>query len=520
MKMVKGQILWADDEIDHLKSHILFLEDRGYRVTAVTNAEDAISMIKEKSFDLVLLDEMMPGMNGLEALNVIKDINPALPMIMVTKSEEENLMEEAIGDKIEEYLTKPVNPSQIYSTCKRILERRRISREKLAREYTSEFGEISSLLYSEMTPQNWVEVHLKLSERDIDLDAHPALGLRQTLYDQRRECNQAFGKMIRDRYAGWLSGDPHPVLSPEVIPEFVLPHLLEGKHVLFVIVDNLRLDQWLVLEPLLYEFYKIKRDYYFSILPTATPYSRNALFSGLFPIEIESNYPDLWKSGEDDETSRNRYEHELLTDHLKRLKVQLKSEPKYVKIMDAEEAKSVLKNVDAFFSAPFSSMVFNFVDIMAHRRSDTQMLKEIVPDESAYRSLTRTWFEHSALFQILKSAAQAGVWVVLTSDHGSVRCMRGSTVHADRETSTNIRYKYGRAIRGEVKHSIEIKDPKEYKLPARNINTNYLIALEDYYFLYPTNFHKYLSLYRDSFQHGGVSLEEMILNVALLEPKK
>ncbi|MBN1779987.1 bifunctional response regulator/alkaline phosphatase family protein [bacterium] len=518
--MSKGKILWVDDEIDHLKSHIIFLEDRGYAVTPVLNAEDAIRLIEAQPFDLVLLDEMMPGMDGLEALSRIKDENPALPVIMITKSEEENLMEEAIGGKIEEYLTKPVNPSQILSTCKRVLEQQRISEEKLAREYTTEFGEIASQLYGEMTPGKWIDIHLTLSEREIDLDAHAELGLRQTLTDQRRECNQAFGRYIRDQYPEWMKGGERPALSVDVIPQFVLPLLEKGERVLFIIVDNLRLDQWLTLEPMLYEFFSIKRNYYFSILPTATPYSRNAIFSGLLPCEVESNYPDLWKKGEDDETSRNRFEHPLLLDQLKRLNCVLKPEPKYVKLMDAEEARSVLKNVDAYLSLPFSAMVFNFVDILAHRRSDSQLLKEIVPDEPAYRSLTRTWFEHSALYQILKAAGHAGVKVVLTSDHGSIRCMRGSTVHADRETSTNVRYKYGRAIRGEQKHCIEVKHPVDYKLPVRGISTNYLIALEDYYFVYPTNYHRYLALYRDSFQHGGVSLEEMVLAVATLDPKK
>ncbi|MBN2103959.1 bifunctional response regulator/alkaline phosphatase family protein [bacterium] len=519
MKITKGKILWVDDEIDHLKPHILFLEERGYSVTPVTNAEDAISLIQNDQYDLVLMDEMMPGMDGLEALPVIKSMRPSLPMIMVTKSEEENLMEEAIGVQIEDYLTKPVNPSQIFSTCKRILERQRISQEKVAREYTSEFGEISAILNQNMTPEMWIDIHIKLSERDLDLDAHPDLGLRQTLHDQKRECNQGFGKYIRNQYIGWLASDSRPTLSVDLIPKFVLPSLKQDKHVLFIIIDNLRLDQWLILEPILYDWFMIRRDYYFSILPTATPYSRNAIFSGLFPAEIEAQYPDLWKQGEDDEYSRNRYEHPLLLDHLERLGIMLKPEPKYVKMVDASDTRGVMKNIDAYLSSPLSAMVFNFVDIMAHRRSDSQILREIVPDESAFRSLTRTWFEHSALFQILKASARAGVKVVLTSDHGSIRCMRGSTVHADKETSTNVRYKYGRAIRGEQKHCIEVKDPGKFKLPARGINTNYLIALEDYYFVYPTNYHKYLSLYRDSFQHGGVSLEEMILTAVTLDPK-
>jgi hypothetical protein len=269
----------------------------------------------------------------------------------------------------------------------------------------------------------------------------------------------------------------------------------------------------------LYDLFSVERNSYFSILPSATPYSRNSIFAGLFPRDIETRYPDLWKKGEDDESSRNRYEHTLLLDQLNRYGYRFDPEPKYVKLINAQEAKNLAKNINSFLRCPFSSMVFNFVDILAHRRSDSEVLKEIVPDESAYRSLTKTWFEHSSLFKILHSASAAGVNVVLTSDHGSIRALRGSTVYADRETSTNLRYKYGSGIRGDAKQVIEFKDPRRFGLPARGVNTNYLIATEDYYFVYPTNYHKYLALYRDSFQHGGVSLEEMVLPVVTLRPQ-
>ena len=517
MKTSKGKILWADDEIDHLKSHILFLEERGYGVTPVTNAEDAISLVSKDRFDLVLLDEMMTGMDGLRALSALKEINPSLPVIMITKSEEENLMEEAIGGKIDDYLTKPVNPSQILSSCKRILERQRIAREKLTRDYTAEFGEISAALGGPLAPDDWVDIHVKLSERELDLDAHPDLGLRQTLRDQRRECNLAFGRYIGERYEAWVNGKERPVLSMDLIREYVVPRLKKGKRVLFIVIDNLRLDQWLAVEPLVYDLFSVTRDHYFSILPTATPYSRNSIFAGLFPVDIEKRFPSLWKQGEDDESSRNRYEHHLLLDQLQRYGLRFETEPKYIKLLDPDEAKDMVRNIGSYVKLPLVAMVFNFVDIVAHRRSESQILREIVPDETAFRSLTRTWFERSSLFQILKSVSEEGLTVVLTSDHGSIRAMRGSTVYADKETSTNIRYKYGRGIRGDEKEAIDVKDPKRYGLPARGINTNYLIAKEDYYFVYPTNYHKYLSLYRDSFQHGGVSLEEMILPVVVLD---
>ena len=515
MKNDKGKILWVDDEIDHLKSHILFLEEKGYFIQPVSNAKDALSILQDEKFDLVLLDEMMPGMDGLQALAAMKDLDPSLPVVMITKSEEENLMEEAIGGKIEDYLTKPVNPSQILSSCKRILEKQKIAQEKITRDYTAEFGEIAAALDSAMTEADWINIHIKLSERDLDLDAHPDLGLRQTLEDQRKECNQAFGRFVDANYV--QGTEQRPVLSTDVLKTYVAPQLQAGKQILFIVIDNLRLDQWMTIEPLVYDYFNVSRQYYFSILPTATPFSRNAIFAGLLPVDIEKKYPDLWKKGEDDESSRNRYEHRLLIDQLTRLGFQWADQAKYVKLVDPEEAKSLVNGFGQVTRVPLTAMVFNFVDIMAHRRSDSQVLREIVPDEAAYRSLTRTWFEHSALYQILKLASKEDMSVILTTDHGSIRVMHGATVYADRETSTNLRYKYGRAIRSDKKQILSIKDPAKYGLPARGINTNYLIASEDFYFVYPTNYHKYLALYRDSFQHGGISMEEMILPVVQLD---
>jgi DNA-binding response OmpR family regulator len=519
MKKQRGRILWADDEIEHLRPHILFLEEKGYAVTPVTNAEDALSLLRRERFDLILLDEMMPGMDGLRALSEIKEANPAVPVVMITKSEEENLMNEAIGAKIEDYLTKPVNPSQIFSSCKRILEKNSISREKITRDYTAEFGEIRSLLDNPLDTDGWIQIHQKLSEREIELDHHPDLGLVQIVQDQRRECNLAFARFIEERYESWVSGKGRPDLSVDVVRKYVVPPLVRGGHVLFVVVDNMRLDQWLSIEPLLYDFFSVELFHHFSILPTATPFSRNAIFSGLFPAEILARHPDLWKNHDEDESSLNRHEHALLISQMERYGVSLKTEPRYVKIMDPEEAKNTLKQAGHFLSNQLSAMVFNFMDILAHKRSDVQILREIVPDAAAYRSLTRTWFEHSALFQILKLASEAGVTVVLTSDHGSIQVNRGSTVYGDRETSTNIRYKYGKSIRGDAKQVIEISDPRRFGLPAQGINTNYLIAREDYYFVYPTNYHKYLALYRGSFQHGGISLEEMVLPVVVLKKR-
>jgi CheY-like chemotaxis protein len=524
MEGKKGKILWVDDEIELLRSHILFLEERGYDVTPVTNAEDALLLIEQETFDLVLLDEMLNGKDGLTALGEIKDKNPSLPVVMVTKSEEESLMEEAIGSKIDDYLTKPVNPSQVLSTCKKILEQKRIERDRLSREYIAEFNKVSRMLLEPLDWRSWLEVYRNLCQWEVELDHHPDLGLRQTLLDQKRECNAEFAKFVERHYPAWISlderpSDDAPPLSVDLVRLHLAPLLREERRVVFVVMDNLRLDQWLTLEPLLYTDFRISREYYYSILPTATPYARNAIFSGLFPNEIEKQHPDLWQRSEEDEFSMNRFERQFLDFQLKRLGIELRPEAKYIKILDVNEARSLENKINSYSNIPLLSIVLNFVDILAHSRSDSEVLKEITPDESAYRALTRSWFEHSTIYRIIREFGRRGYTVVLTSDHGSIRGMRGAKVIGDRETSTNLRYKFGRSIKAESRYAITINDPATYKLPARGINTNYLIAKEDYYFVYPTNYHHYLNYYRDSLQHGGVSLEEMVLPVAILEPK-
>jgi CheY-like chemotaxis protein len=515
----KSKILWVDDEIELLRPHILFLEEKGYSIQPVTNAEDAISLVKQQRFDLVLLDEMMHGKDGLAALAEIKEINPSLPVVMVTKNEEERLMEDAIGSRIDDYLTKPVNPSQILSTCKKILEKQKISGQRVSRDYISEFNGVTQRLMGPMSHQDWVEIYLRLCEWDVELDNHPDLGLQESLAEQKRTCNAEFGRFIEKNYQAWVNGDDAPTLSVDVVKRHILPPVKEGKRVTFLVIDNLRLDQWLTIEPLIRDFFAVHKDFYFSILPTATPYARNAIFAGAFPIDIEKMYPEIWSKDTDDEGSRNRNERQLLDAQLARLDVNLKPEPKYVKILDAEEARNVEKNISTYADLPLSSIVVNFVDILAHSRSDSDVLREMTPDESAYRSLTKSWFSHSSLYRMLKELAARGTTVVLTSDHGSLRGKRGAKVIGDRETSTNLRYKYGRSLKCDGKFAIMVKDPRDFKLPAHGLNTNYLIAKEDYYFVYPTNYHHYLNYYKDSLQHGGASMEEMILPVVRLEPK-
>jgi CheY-like chemotaxis protein len=519
MEESKGRILWVDDEIDLLRAHVRLLVERGYAVETVTNGEDAVGMVRQTAYDLVFLDEMMPGMGGLRTLQEIKEIRPAMPVVMITKNEEEALMEDAIGGKISDYLTKPVNPSQVLMACKKFLEGRKITGAALSKDYIREFNEISLTLMQSPGYEEWISIYAKLVGWGMEFDRHPELGLRQTLQDQMRECNLAFGKFIERNYRDWVEQtEGRPAMSLEVVDRFVIPELQPGKSVIFFVIDCMRLDQWLVFEDALREYFEITRDYYYSILPTATPYSRNSIFSGSYPRDVEKRHPELWEKAEDDESSRNRYERQFLEKLLERRRITLKPEPKYVKILDPEFGRSIESTINSYAASPLTSIVVNFVDMLAHGRSDSSLLKEIAPDESAYRSLTRSWFLHSSLFGMLKTLSRnKNVTIVLTTDHGSIRSLRGSKVLGDREASTNLRYKYGRNLKCDEKAAIYVKNPADFKLPDRGVAVNYIIAKEDYYFVYPTDYHKYLAQYRDSFQHGGVSLEEVILPIVRLE---
>jgi CheY-like chemotaxis protein len=522
--MKPKRILWVDDEIELLRSHIIFLSEKGYEVDTVTNGEDAVASVKEKEYDLIFLDEMMAGMGGLETLGEIKEINSGIPVVMVTKSEEETLMNDAIGGKINDYLTKPVNPSQILLVCKKLLEGRKISGQYAAKDYLNDFNEISRQLLMNPDYDEWIELYLKLTSWDVELDTHPEIDLRQTLNDQKKEANKEFSKFVEKNYKDWIAlkkDEYRPKLTPEIAENFLFDILKkENKTLFFFVLDCLRMDQWMVMEKHLSEFFKIDKEYYYSILPTATPYARNSLFSGLFPSEIEKYYPQLWQSGDDDESSMNRYEKELLQLLLDRRKIKLRNELKYIKIIDPEVGKNFENNILSYKNTHFTAVVVNFLDMIAHGRSDSDLLKEIAPDESAYRSLTNSWFIHSSLFSTFKSIAKMdNVRIVITTDHGSIRSLRGAKVLGDREASTNLRFKYGRNLKVDDKHALFIKNSEEYKLPKRGVTINYIIAKEDFYFVYPTDYHKYLTYYKDTFQHGGISMEEMILPVITMEPK-
>ncbi len=514
----KKTILWVDDEIDLLKAHIIYLNERGYRTVEASNGDDAVELVRKGGIDLVLLDEMMPGRDGLSTLVGIKDINPNLPVIMVTKSEEEHLMDEAIGKKIDDYLTKPVNLTQVLSAVKRILERQKITESALTREFVTEFSRISGQLSGSMSWNDWLETHIKLSEIDIELMKLRDMGLKQSFQDLKKHSTAEFGSFVIKNYRSWVGGGDGPPLSVDIIKDHVYPLLKDGVQTFFIVIDCMRLDQWLMIEPILAPYFEIKRDYYFSILPTATPFSRNAIFAGEFPDKVAELNAEPWEKASS-EASRNRNERQLLDRNLSMLGLKLKGEPKYVKVLDYAEGQNLARKIKTYSSVPLLSVVYNFVDIMIHGRSESDILQEIAPNEAAFRSLVKTWFEHSHLFEMLKKLAALDCAIVITTDHGSVIGTKGAMAYGKRDTSTNLRYKYGDNLNCDPKQAWLIKDPRQLRLPTWGLATTYIIALEGYYFVYPTKYSEYKRQYRDSFQHGGISPDEMILPVATLRPR-
>ena len=514
---MKRKILWVDDEIDQLKAHIIFLEEHDYGVEIASNGDDAIDRVKNDNFDLVLLDEMMPGRDGLSTLVELKEIDPNLPVVMVTKSEEEQLMEQALGQKINDYLTKPVNPSQLLMAVKRILDKKRILGDQLTRQFVTEFNRINTMLMGPMVWQDWIDIHVRMSGMDLELEDFRDIGLKQSLHDQKKQCNAEFAHFVFNNYPEWVQGNG-PTLSVDIVNNYLAPHLKAKKQTIFIVIDCMRLDQWLMIEPVLAEYFNIKKNYYYSILPTATPFSRNAIFAGEYPDKIAKLYPDAWKLNST-EFSRNRNEHQLLDRQLTKLKVQLNGESKYVKVLDFEEGQNLAKKIKTYSNLPLLSVVYNFVDILAHGRSESEILQEIAPDEAAFRSLMKSWFIHSHLFELLKNLSEQDCTIVITTDHGSVLGTRGAIVYGKRETSSTLRYKYGDNLNCDPKQTFLIKEPRDFRLPVWGLATTYVIAREDYYFVYPTNYSEYQRQYRNSFQHGGISLDEMILPVVTLTPR-
>jgi len=514
---MEARILWADDEIDLLKPHILFLEEKGYQIDTVNNGADAVDLAAETHYDIIFLDENMPGLNGLETLAKIKAKDQTVPVIMITKSEEEYIMEEAIGGQISDYLIKPVNPNQILLSLKKNLKQKDLVSQKTSHDYQIEFRQIGMRLNDRLDADEWSDIYRQLVNWEIKLEKSKDDGMKEIFAMQKKEANTQFCRFIDKNYRDWLDGDEDaPLLSHKLLKERVFPNLGNGP-LFLVVIDNLRFDQWLVLKPLISEFFNVDDEsIFYSILPTATHYARNAIFAGLMPADIEKKHPDLWLN-ENDEGGKNMYEKELLEKNLQRNHLDIKMS--YNKVIKLDFAKRLVDRFNDLLKNDLNVLVYNFVDMLSHARTEMEVIKELADDESAYRSLTASWFNHSPLKEILKKIAKNGHKLVITTDHGTIRVDSPVKIVGDKHTNTNLRYKVGKNLGYNEKEVLVSSDPEAIRLPRENVSSSFVFAKENDFFAYPNNFNYYANYYRDTFQHGGVSLEEVIIPFIELSPK-
>ncbi|WP_411030844.1 PglZ domain-containing protein [Spongiimicrobium sp. 3-5] len=514
--MNKITILWVDDEIDLLKPHIIFLEKKNYEVVTCKSGQEALEEITNTQFDIVFLDENMPGISGLETLNEIKIIDATLPVVMITKSEEEYIMEEAIGSKIADYLIKPVNPNQILLSLKKNLDNSRLVSEKTTANYQQEFRKISLDLSMVNSYEEWADLYKKLIYWELQLEEIEDSGMFEILESQKAEANSHFGKFVDNNYTDWFNDGDGPVMSHTLFRNLIEPEL-KDKPTLLVVIDNLRYDQWFAFEDTLNTFYRKQKEVpYYSILPTATQYARNAIFSGLTPLDMEKKYSDWWKNDTDD-GGKNLFEDKFLGAQLKRLGLDLKWE--YHKISSLKQGRHLCQNFKTQKENDLTVIVYNFVDMLSHARTEMEVIKELASNDKAYRSLTKSWFKNSPLLDIIQQAQQMGLKLIITTDHGTINVKQPSKVIGDKQTSLNLRYKTGRSLTYEDKDVLAATDPSKIHLPSINMSSSFIFAKNDLFFAYPNNYNHYASYYRNTYQHGGVSLEEMIIPFVVLEPR-
>ena len=517
--MVKTKILWVDDEVELLKPHVIFLEDKNFTITTCNNGSDAIEVMRNNNFDAILLDENMPGLNGIETLTIMKNIDANIPIIMITKSEEENIMDEAIGNKISDYLIKPVNPNQIFLSLKKNLDNIDIISDKTISGYQQEFRNISLELSGINNIEQWKEIYLKLISWEIKLEENSNDTMMEILISQKNEANRLFSKFIENNYENWLNNsDMMPLFSNNIIKDKLVNELSDSIPTLFIVIDNLRYDQWRVIEPLIYNHYnKISEEAYLSILPTTTQYARNSLFSGLMPLEIQKKYPEYWKN-DSDEGGKNLHEKELLKENLRKLGYGNISF-EYNKITNLKNGQKISENIKDKIKNNLTVIVYNFVDMLSHSKTEMEIIKELASNDKGYRDLTLSWFKNSPLFEIIRKGQENGFKLIITTDHGTINVKTPSKIIGDRETSQNLRYKTGRSLTFNDKDVVSFHNPGNIFLPNVSINSSYVFAKENTYLVYPNSYNYYVNYFRDTYQHGGISLEEMIIPFAVLTPK-
>ena len=518
--MSAPKILWVDDEIDTLNSQILFLENKGYEVQTKTNGFDAVEYVKGNIVDVVLMDESMPGITGLQTLQQIKEVNSTLPVVLITKNEAENIMDEAIGSQISDYLIKPVNPNQVLLSLKKLIDNKRLVAEKTTSAYQQEFRNLFMALNDNPDYNQWMEIYKKLVYWEQDMNKNESLEMEEVFQKKKTESNTEFFKYISKKYAGWV--DPKstdaPVMSHNMMKFKVLPHLQKGTPLFFVLIDNLRFDQWKMIQPIFAESFRIQEeDTFYAILPTATQYARNAIFAGMMPVDIEKNFPAQWKN-DDEEGGKNLHEEEFFRAQLKRLgKGDLKFS--YTKVTNNHDGQKLVDTIHDLMHNDINIIVYNFVDMLSHARTEMEVLKELAGDETSYRSITHSWFEHSPLHQALKKIAEKNITVIVGTDHGSVRVKTPAKVIGDKQTTANLRYKHGRNLNYEQRDVLAFRDPKQAGLPVPNVNSSFIFAKEDIFLCYPNNYNNFVNYYKNTFQHGGISLEEMIVPVVRMTNK-
>ncbi|MEI6124250.1 MAG: bifunctional response regulator/alkaline phosphatase family protein [Bacteroidota bacterium] len=517
--MSKVKILWVDDEIDLLKPHILFLQEKGYEVLTSNNGDEGLDLINDTNFDIIFLDENMPGISGLETLTQIRNNFPNLPVVMITKNDQEHTMDDAIGSSISDYLIKPVNPNQILLCLKKNLENKRLVSEKTTQAYQQEFRNIGMDISNRLTHSEWKDIYKKMTRWELELEKSDDPSMNEVLLLQKLEANNMFVKYYENNYINWINGknEDRPILSHTVFKEKIFPHLDNTKPLFVILIDNLRYDQWKTIQPILEEYYRVQDDdIFYSILPSATQYSRNAIFGGLLPSEIERKYPHLWVN-EEDEGTKNQFEGELLTEHLKRYGKDIKFN--YSKILNLAAGKKYVENLPNIINNKLNVLVYNFVDMLSHARTEMEVIRELADDESAYRSITLSWFKHSPLLEVIKYISEQNANLIITTDHGSVKVTDPVKIVGEKNTNTNLRYKFGRILNYDKKEVFAVRTPEEIYLPRFNVSTSYVFCRGNDFFAYPNNFHYYANYYKNTFQHGGISLEEILIPIIFLNPK-